>query len=385
MSTSTTDALVWRRELLVAVLASAACHDDVPPAVGSTSSSSSGVDPSTSGEGTDVTLTATGTTSAATTGTTSSSSGSETAGSQCLEWSRDPTPTVKIALVVDTSASMLDPVHIQGQPPIDPWAATIADVADLVTRMSDDPEARAEFALRLMPGPVGGDVCGHSDALDLDGWVSGQEVLDQLAQVEPQGGRAMRRALEGVPADADLVVVLAHGAPGCGDDVDPEAFDGEVATTIIDEGTPAILTSVVLPPGPAPVKADTEPDGIDPFDALLEIGTAIDTTQWCHYDFPLFPADSAYANLIDCLYGNRVDPCSIAVPPHGAVEDALVWVGGDPIPRLEACGAEPGWAYTGLLFGSDYWMLTVCTAELCRQYWDEGGHVVWGCEPDTTG
>lgn len=355
-----------------------ACRDDTASDSATSHSTGTSDAASTSSAATSA---ADATTRATTEEGASSSSDSTTGGSRCIEIVGDPKPAQKIAFVVDTSASMHDPVHTGMGAPVDPWAAMTSAITAIVECLGDDPEARAEFALILMPGPVGGDLCGRSDALDLAGWVSGTEILDRLAQVVPQGGRAMRRALEDLPTDADLVVVLSHGAPGCGDDVDPEVFDDTIATTIVATDASVVVSHVALASGVAPATADTEPDGIDPYDALLAISQAIGTEQWCTYPLPAFSAQSACSNLTECLYGDRVDPCVKLVPPHGEVDDIHMWIGGDPVPHVERCGDEDGWAYRGDFFGSDDWMLSLCTVALCRRSFAEGIRIEYACGP----
>jgi hypothetical protein len=257
----------------------------------------------------------------------------------------------------------------------------------VTTCLGDDLMARAQFGLRLMPGPVGSDVCGSSDALDIEGWVSGDEVLSRLAEVTPEGGRSMRRALEDLPADADLIILLTHGAPGCGDDVDPELLDTQVAATVSARGASVVIGHVAIPPGLTPEKPDTEPDGVDALQELFEIG--LQTERRCVYPLPLFPAQGACFTLIECLYGNRLHPCAwlVAPPmldPDADVDDVLIWIGDEPIPRIEDCATEAGWRFDGLWFGED-WGIWFCPDELCRRRWDEGLSIQHTCNPDGPG
>jgi hypothetical protein len=256
---------------------------------------------------------------------------------------------------------------------------------------------RAEFQLRLMPGPVGDDVCGRSDALDIQEWVSADAVMARLAEVVPQGGRAMRRTLESLPTDADLIVVLTHGAPGCGDDTDPELLDTQVAQTVLAQELSATIGYVALVTGTTPTAPDFEPDGVDAWQELLSLGTEIETE--CAYHLPLFEALSACPNLMECMNVNpNIDPCTLGVngpaydlnpnaAPKGDLDEVLVWVGDEFIPRVNACDGTPAWQLNNELTYRPWerWEVRLCTEDLCRRRITEGYRIQHSCNVDAPG
>ena len=67
------------------------------------------------------------------------------------------------------------------------------------------------------------------------------------------------------------------------------------------------------------------------------------------------------------------------------LDEVLFWIGGDPIPRVEACAADPAWQFAGRWFGSSDWVIRFCTDALCRRRWDEGLSMQHSCNPDEPG
>lgn len=327
--------------------------------------------------------------------------GSETSSGGAASWCHiadyPPQPPQKVMLIVDSSASMVEPVKVGPGAPVVPWEEMSFVVQNAIgSCLGDDVMARAQFQLRLMPGPVGDDVCGRSDALDIHEWVSADTLLARLAEVVPQGGRAMRRTLEDLPDDADLIVLLSHGAPGCGDDINPEMLDVQVAQTVLDQGLSVTIGHVALVPGITPTTADFEPDGVDPKGELSWLGMQIEKD--CSYPLPLFEGLSACPNLIECIYGNRADPCywELTGPAYdldpnaaakGDLDEVLIRVGDELIPRVESCDQGLGWWLSEELTYRPYekWPIWWCSEALCERRWKEGLRIQHSCNVDAPG
>jgi hypothetical protein len=298
----------------------------------------------------------------------------------CTDHQAGPRPRKKVLLVVDTSVGVSSPAPGQMGPA---WKTIEARLEDLVTCLHADDRTRAEFGLRLMPGPVGESACGRADTQDLDGWVEADVILDRLDQIEPQGGRDMAAALEDLPEDASLVVLVTHGAPGCGDEMDPETYDDDAVSGILDYGAPVVLMPVAVPGVVSPNEVDGEPDGINPALAIEDLEDALALGPACGTGQTTLTEGAECSSADYCLYGDSISECWIIYSDQMSHEDDLeVSVGGDVLGRVDECGPDEAWRFAGASIGG--WGVELC-GDACRRRWDEGWRIRYGCVPGAPG